>query len=113
MKYANSEDPDEHAHPCNLIWAYSVDILIFKADYEGPPQPAQMLLNAGRLIWACVVRNCIGPLLVHCASYDNLYIPSCFVYLNDATNISIQKTAAQSKDDRYSFGSFGVCFVKQ
>ena len=22
MSYANSEDPDQHVHPCSLIWAF-------------------------------------------------------------------------------------------
>ena len=57
MPYANSEIPDEPAHPCSLICTFSVRRhilqyqLILLANNEGPDQPAQMR----RLIWACVV----------------------------------------------------------
>ena len=59
MAHARSEGPDEHAHPCSLIWTFSVPRyilqypLILYADNEGPDQPARMR----RLIWACVVRK--------------------------------------------------------
>ena len=59
MSYANSLGPGEHAHPCSLIWTFSVcrHILqypwILSADNAGPDQPARMR----RMIRACVVRK--------------------------------------------------------
>ena len=48
--------PDQRAHLCSLIWAFSVHIIqnprILLADNEGPDQPALMR----RLIRACVIR---------------------------------------------------------
>ena len=59
MSYANSLGPGEHAHPCSLIWTFSVCRhilqypLILSADNAGPDQPARMR----RMIRACVVRK--------------------------------------------------------
>ena len=59
MPYANSEDPDKFAHPCSLIWTFSVCrhilqyLLILLADNAGPDQPA----HSRRLIRTCVVRK--------------------------------------------------------
>ena len=52
MSYANSECSEQHAHPCNLSWAFSgwwhipLCPLILKAD-EGPGQPANALADMG------------------------------------------------------------------
>ena len=86
MLYANSECPDVRAHPCSLIWMFSVrrHVLpypfVLKEDNEGQDQPAQMR----RLIRAFVVKcagwsgpslssNCIKALFVHWASHVNLH----------------------------------------
>ena len=55
--FANSVGPDERAHPCSLIWTFSVRghilqyPLILLVGSEGSDQPARMC----RLIRACVV----------------------------------------------------------
>ena len=57
MHFADKVGPDQYAHPCSLIWTFSVCRhlvqypLILLAGNEGPDQPALMR----RLIWACIV----------------------------------------------------------
>ena len=59
MPHANSEGPDERAHPCSLIWLFFFRRhilqypLILEADNVGPDQPVRMR----RFIMACVVRK--------------------------------------------------------
>ena len=76
MPYANSEGPDQHAHPCSLIWAFSICEhilqypLILLVGNEGPDQPARMR----RLIRTCVAHKlqkgpfCALRIILHCAS---------------------------------------------
>ena len=68
MPYANREGPNELAHPCSLIWIFSVRLtilqypLILKADIEGP----------GCADWSglALSANCIRALFVRHVLYD-------------------------------------------
>ena len=57
MQFADNVGPDQHAHLCSLIWAFSVcrHILLYPlilyVDNEDPDQPVHMR----RLIRACTV----------------------------------------------------------
>ena len=59
MHFADNVGPDQRAHLCSLIWAFSVHRhtlqypLLLLAGNDGPDQPALMC----RLIRACVVRK--------------------------------------------------------
>ena len=64
--HMQTEDPDEPAHQCSLIWTVSVfqkihvlqDTLILLAGNEGPDQLEQMCrLQMRRLIRACNVNK--------------------------------------------------------
>ena len=91
MPYVNSEGPGKRAHPCRLIWAFSVlrHILqypmILLADNEGLDLPARM----HRLIRTCVVRKLYkNPFLAY-ASYVAAQ-PQCqLVSLRPITSVLI------------------------
>ena len=57
MDFADNVGPDQHAHLCSLIWAFSdhqhilPNPLILKLDHKGPDQPVLMR----KLIRACIV----------------------------------------------------------
>ena len=85
MQFVDNVGPDQHAHPCSVIWAFSVRRhmlqypLILQADNEGPDQPALMR----RLIRTFVVRKLHkGPFCASCIICPKDLISNCTTLIN-------------------------------